>query len=82
MKAGPLAVSITRTAKAGCGAEFERVLHQFVQRSRLPPGRLDVHIIRAGPGSGSREYGIIGKFGDLRPAAGFTLEPRHSLFAA
>jgi hypothetical protein len=33
MNANPVTVSITRTVKAGCEADFERALHEFVQRS-------------------------------------------------
>src|SRR6266478_4776429 len=57
-----ITVSITRTAKPGCEADFERALHGFVQRSLPQPGQLGVHILRPAPGSGSREYGIIRKF--------------------
>jgi hypothetical protein len=46
VNADPLAVSITRTVKAGGEAEFERVRHEFVQRLLLLQGRLSVHIIR------------------------------------
>jgi len=35
MNADP--VSIRRTVKAGCEAEFERALHEFMQRSLLLP---------------------------------------------
>jgi antibiotic biosynthesis monooxygenase (ABM) superfamily enzyme len=82
MNADPLPVSITGTVKAGCEADFERALHQFVRRSLLLPGRLGVRMIRPAPGSGAREYGSIRKFCDLRPAAGFTPEPSRSLFDA
>ena len=48
-------VSITRTVKPGSEAEFERALHDFVQRSLILDGQLGVHIMRPAPGSGSRE---------------------------
>ncbi len=57
-----ITVSITRTVKPGCEVEFERALHEFVQRSLSLPGQLGVHIMRPAPGSSSREYGIIRKF--------------------
>src|SRR5229473_350407 len=59
-----ITVSITRTVKPGCEADFERALHAFVQRSLTLPGQLGVHILRPAPGSGSREYGVIRKFAD------------------
>jgi antibiotic biosynthesis monooxygenase (ABM) superfamily enzyme len=58
----PVTVAITRIVKPGCEEEFERVLHDFVQRSLDLPGQLGVHILRPAPGSGSREYGILRRF--------------------
>ena len=75
MNADPVTVSITRTVKAGCEADFERALHEFVQRSLLLPGQLGVHIIRPAPGSASREYGIIRKFSDRQALESFRTSP-------
>lgn len=47
----PITVSITRTTKPGCEAEFERALHDFVQRPLSLPRQLGIHIMR--PASGS-----------------------------
>jgi len=58
----PITVSVTRTVKRGYETEFERVLHEFVQRSLTLPGQLGVYIMRPAPGSCSREYGIVRKF--------------------
>jgi uncharacterized protein len=58
----PITVSIVRTVRAGCEADFEKALHDFVQRSLQLPGQLGVHIMRPPPASESREYGIIRKF--------------------
>jgi hypothetical protein len=58
----PVTVAITRIVKPGCEEEFERALHDFVQRSLQLPGQLGVHILRPAPGSGSREYGILRRF--------------------
>ncbi len=58
----PVTVAVTRVVKPGCEEEFERVLHDFVQRSLHLPGQLGVHILRPPPGSGSREYGILRRF--------------------
>jgi uncharacterized protein len=71
----PVQVAIVRTVKAGCEADFERALHQFVQRSLTQPGQLGVHIIRPAPGSGSRQYGIIRKFEDRESLAAFRTSP-------
>jgi uncharacterized protein len=57
-----ITVSITRTVKPGREADFERALHEFVQRSFTLPGQQGVHILRPAPGSDSREYGIVRKF--------------------
>jgi antibiotic biosynthesis monooxygenase (ABM) superfamily enzyme len=59
---GPITVSITRTVKPGREAEFERALHEFVQRSLNLLGQQGVHIMRPGPGCESRDYGIVRKF--------------------
>jgi len=63
-KDAAITVCITRTVKPGREAEFERALHDFVQRSLTLPGQHGVHIMRPAPGDGSREYGIIRKFVD------------------
>jgi antibiotic biosynthesis monooxygenase (ABM) superfamily enzyme len=36
----PVTVSVMRTVKPGCEEEFERALHEFVQRSLNLPGQL------------------------------------------
>src|SRR2546427_8673555 len=72
-----ITVSITRTAKPGCEAEFERALHDFVQRSFAMPGQLGVHIMRPAPGSGSREYGIIRKFANRDALSAFRTSPEY-----
>ncbi len=58
----PVTVAVTRVVKPGCEEAFERVLHDFVERSLNLPGQLGVHILRPAPGSGSREYGILRRF--------------------
>jgi len=64
MSAEPVTVSITRAVRRGCEEDFERALHEFVQRSLALPGQLGVHIMRPAPGSDSRDYGIVRKFRD------------------
>src|SRR5882672_4714218 len=73
----PITVSITRTAKPGREADFERALHDFVQRSFALPGQLGVHIMRPAPGSDSREYGIIRKFTNRDALMEFRTSPEY-----
>jgi antibiotic biosynthesis monooxygenase (ABM) superfamily enzyme len=72
-----ITVSITRMAKPGCEAEFERALHDFVQRSLSLPGQHGVHIMRPAPGSNSREYGIIRKFANRDALSAFRTSPEY-----
>ncbi|MES2626156.1 MAG: antibiotic biosynthesis monooxygenase [Pseudomonadota bacterium] len=60
----PVTLSTVRIVRSGCEVDFEKALHDFVQRSLQLPGQLGVHIMRPAPGSESREYGIIRKFAD------------------
>lgn len=78
MSAGPaITVSITRTAKPGREAEFERALHEFVQHSLHLPGQHGVHVMRPAPDSGSREYGIIRKFESREALMAFRTSPEY-----
>jgi antibiotic biosynthesis monooxygenase (ABM) superfamily enzyme len=77
-----LTVSITRTVKPGCEADFERALHDFVQRSLSLPGQMGVHIVRPAPGSESREYGIIRKFADRQALVAFRTSPEYLEWSA
>jgi antibiotic biosynthesis monooxygenase (ABM) superfamily enzyme len=72
-----ITISISRIVKPGCEAEFERALHDFVQRSFGLPGQMGVHIMRPAPGSGSREYGIIRKFDNLESLKEFRSSPEY-----
>ncbi len=60
----PVAVLTLRTVKPGCEERFEAELHDFISRSFHTEGQLGVHVIRPDPGSGSREYGIVRRFGN------------------
>lgn len=73
----PITVCITRTAKPGREAEFERALHDFLQRSLKLPGQHGVHVMRPAPGSGSREYGIIRRFADREAVINFRTSPEY-----
>jgi uncharacterized protein len=77
MKQESITVCITRTVKPGCETEFERALHEFVQRSLLQAGQMGVHILRPAPGSGSREYGIVRKFIDRDALLEFRTSPEY-----
>src|SRR2546427_13277619 len=72
-----ITVSITRTVKPGCEADFERALHDFVQRSLSLPGQQGVHIMRTAPGSSLREYGIIRKFASRDALTAFRTSPEY-----
>src|SRR5262245_268747 len=73
----PITVCITRTVKPGREAEFERALHDFVQRSLSLPGQHGVHVMRPAPGSGSRDYGIIRKFANRDALEKFRMSPQY-----
>ena len=77
MNSDPVTVCITRTVKPGCEADFERALHDFVQRSFTLPGQLGVNIMRPAPGSSSREYGIIRKFANRDALKEFRTSPEY-----
>jgi hypothetical protein len=77
MQQESITVCITRTAKPGCEAAFERALHDFVQRSLKLPGQMGVHIMRPAPGSGSRDYGIIRKFASREALEEFRTSPEY-----
>ena len=62
--AGPVAVLTLRTVKPGHEERFEAALHDFISESFHAEGQLGVHVIRPAPGSGSREYGIVRRFGN------------------
>lgn len=73
----PIQVAIIRTVKPGCEPEFEKALHDFVQRSLALSGQMGVHIIRPAPGTGSRQYGIIRKFADRASVTTFHTSPEY-----
>ncbi len=77
MNTDSVTVCITRNVKPGCEADFERALHDFVQRSLSLPGQHGVHVMRPAPGSGSREYGIIRKFASRDALTAFRTSPEY-----
>lgn len=58
----PISTVTLRTVRSGQEAEFEAALKDFFQVSKDVPGQLGVHVVRPGPGSGSRDYGILRTF--------------------
>jgi len=70
-------VSITRIVKSGREADFERALHDFVQRSLALPGQQGVHIMRPAPHSDSREYGIVRKFASREALEQYRVSPEY-----
>ncbi|QEM67620.1 antibiotic biosynthesis monooxygenase [Geobacter sp. FeAm09] len=58
-----VAVLTLRTVRTGCEERFEAELHDFIARSLHAEGQLGVHVLRPEPGTGSREYGIVRRFG-------------------
>jgi antibiotic biosynthesis monooxygenase (ABM) superfamily enzyme len=73
----PIHVAVIRTVKTGCEPEFEKALHDFVQKSLALSGQMGVHIIRPAPGTGSRQYGIIRKFADRSSVTTFRTSPEY-----
>src|SRR4029453_3235830 len=73
----PITVYVSRTVRAGREDEFERSLHEFVQRSLSARGQQGVHVVRPVKDSGSREYGIIRKFADREALAAFRAPPEY-----
>lgn len=63
--AEPLAVLTLRTVREGYQERFEAALHDFIAASFHTEGQLGVHVIRPASGSGSREYGIVRRFGSI-----------------
>ena len=72
-----IAVSITRTVRAGSEPAFEAALHGFVQASLAQAGQLGVHVLRPAPGSGSREYGVVRRFTGREALAAFHGSPEY-----
>jgi antibiotic biosynthesis monooxygenase (ABM) superfamily enzyme len=70
-------VAVIRTVRPGCEAEFEKALHDFVQKTLALSGQMGVHIIRPAPGTDSRQYGIIRKFADRPSVTTFRTSPEY-----
>jgi len=72
-------IAITRRVRAGCEAEFEQALRDFLKESLAHGGVLGVHMLAPAPSSGLREYGILRTFANESEREAFYRSP---LFAA
>lgn len=70
----PIHLAITRRVRAGCEAEFERTVRDFI-RTSFSPGIDGVHLLSPAPGSGSREFGILRSFASEADRAAFYRSP-------
>ena len=71
----PINVAITRRAKPGCEAEFQRALRAFFQESFAHGGVLGATMIVPPPDSDSREFGILRTFASEQECDAFYASP-------
>jgi uncharacterized protein len=64
-------IAITRRVRAGCEADFERELREFLQTSFAHGGVFGASMLRPLPGSDSREYGILRTFANEKERDAF-----------
>src|SRR3977135_3733712 len=67
----PIHIAITRRVRAGCEAEFQRALLEFMQASFSHGGVWGASMLTPPPGSDSREFGILRTFADEQERATF-----------
>ena len=58
----PIHIAITRRVRAGCEAQFQQALREFLQTSFGHGGVQGASMLTPLPGSDSREYGILRTF--------------------
>jgi antibiotic biosynthesis monooxygenase (ABM) superfamily enzyme len=58
----PIHIAITRRVRAGCEAQFQQALREFLQTSFGHGGVQGASMLTPPPGSDSREYGILRTF--------------------
>ena len=58
----PIHIAITRRVRAGCEAQFQQALREFLQTSFGHGGVQGASMLTPPPGSDSREYGILRSF--------------------
>jgi antibiotic biosynthesis monooxygenase (ABM) superfamily enzyme len=60
----PIHVAITRRVRAGCEAELQQALREFLQASFSHGGVLGASMLTPLPGSDAREFGVLRTFHD------------------
>ncbi len=71
-------VAITRRVRAGCEAEFQAALREFLTASLAHEGVLGVHMLTPAPASGGSEYGILRTFADEQERDAFYRSPLYT----
>ena len=71
----PIHLAITRRVRAGCEAEFQQALREFLQTSFAHGGVLGASMLTPLPGSDNREYGILRTFANDAERAAFYDSP-------
>jgi uncharacterized protein len=71
----PIHVAITRRVRAGCEAEFQQALREFLQTSFAYGGVWGANMLTPPPDSDSREYGILRTFADEKERDAFYESP-------
>jgi len=71
----PIHVAITRRVRAGCEAEFQGALREFVKTSFAHGGVWGASMLTPPPGSETREYGILRTFASEQERAAFYESP-------
>jgi uncharacterized protein len=71
----PIHLAITRRVRAGCEAEFQQALREFLQTSFAHGGVLGASMLTPLPGSDNREYGILRTFANEAERAAFYDSP-------
>jgi antibiotic biosynthesis monooxygenase (ABM) superfamily enzyme len=71
----PIHIAITRRVRPGREAEFQRGLHEFIQRSFAEGGVLGASMLTPPPGSNTGEYGILRTFANEKDRDAFYESP-------
>jgi antibiotic biosynthesis monooxygenase (ABM) superfamily enzyme len=71
----PIHIAITRQVRAGCEAEFQQALREFLQASFAHGGVWGASMLTPLPGSDSREFGILRTFANEQERGAFYESP-------
>jgi antibiotic biosynthesis monooxygenase (ABM) superfamily enzyme len=71
----PVTVQIVRVVRPGLEATLEAALHDFIASSLSSPDQQGVHVLRPGPGTGSREYTVLRHFANVQARDDFFASP-------